>query len=74
MFSKTKKSKTNYAQYDLGAYLAEWTFVYFTFFERDLYGELISDSHTHRMAKWAQNGVLVCETYAKTMRIICENV
>ena len=28
----------------------------------------------HRMAKWAQNGVWVCETYAENMRTVCENV
>ena len=27
-----------------------------------------------RMAKWAQNGVWVCGTYAETMRTVCENV
>ena len=28
----------------------------------------------HRMLKWAQNGVWVCETYAETMSTVCENV
>ena len=30
-------------------------------------------SHQRRTANWTPNVFLVCETYAKTMRILCEN-